>query len=287
MKRTQLNRNIVFATLVLCAVFMFTNYSWALNLGTNFTIYDKDGYNGVGVGYEDQETEPGTINNQTWDLEAIFWDRATSTLSILGGFDFKNGNGGFASGDIFIDVTGDAEYGSLNNSSWPGVNAIVSDTYGYDYVIDLNQYTDPSKDDGLINNNFNVYDIQSEEVKTRGVTYNINDESNPWIYYSGGSSLGSDHAFVYGTVGDNDIDNYSFFGGTHYYLSFDLSHSDLAILLNQMTASGSSFTVKFTAECGNDNLVAYDPVPEPPAMLLLGAGIVGFVGLTRKRFIKK
>ena len=43
--------------------------------GYNVTIYDKagqtDGSRGVGVGYEDQETEPNMLLNQSWDLEAF------------------------------------------------------------------------------------------------------------------------------------------------------------------------------------------------------------------------
>jgi hypothetical protein len=68
----------------------------AFGFGMNITIYDQRGVN-----YEDGETEPGMINNQSWDLEAFYLD--WTTLSIVGGFDFVGGVPGYKdyqSGDI-------------------------------------------------------------------------------------------------------------------------------------------------------------------------------------------
>src|SRR5437868_3230476 len=95
--------------------------------GTNITISDKN-YRGSDwySNREDQETEtnPDTVTSQQWDLEGMFLQ--SQNLTLVGGFDFKNGvtwsdSHNYKSGDIFIDVNGDAKYGTivgdpLNNS---------------------------------------------------------------------------------------------------------------------------------------------------------------------------
>ena len=59
---------------IILAFFLISGNAWGLPItGTNITIYDNRGYKGSGVGGEDQETEPGMINNQYWDLE-MFWE---------------------------------------------------------------------------------------------------------------------------------------------------------------------------------------------------------------------
>jgi len=48
-------------------------YDYGAHFGKNITISDEDNQ---GTGWyrdrEDQETEPGTARNQSWDLEAFF-----------------------------------------------------------------------------------------------------------------------------------------------------------------------------------------------------------------------
>src|SRR5882724_10482020 len=85
--------------------------------GTDITISDKN-YAGSGwySNREDQETEtnPETVTSQQWDMEGMFL--SGTSLTLVGGYDFKNGvtwsdGHNYKSGDIFIDINGDAQYG--------------------------------------------------------------------------------------------------------------------------------------------------------------------------------
>ena len=98
-------------TSCLAAAFILSlgiNQSQANPYGTNITIHDSnpDTGNGTGinVGYEDNETEPGMVQSQVWDLEGFFLNG--TTLTMIGGFDFLNGvvsgSSTYTSGDIFI-----------------------------------------------------------------------------------------------------------------------------------------------------------------------------------------
>ncbi len=71
-----------------------------------------------------------------------------TTLTLVGGFDFKNGtnHGGYTykGGDIFIDTgANSAKYGQLANGG-SGVGGIVANSFGYEYVIDIGAFTSTS-----------------------------------------------------------------------------------------------------------------------------------------------
>ena len=65
---------------------------------------------------EDNEVEPGAATGQKWDIEGFFFSDGTdgsvpdNDLALVGGFDFKDGQGGIPSGDIFIDTDMDNGY---------------------------------------------------------------------------------------------------------------------------------------------------------------------------------
>ena len=86
--------------------------AYTLDLGTQITIDDKNEASGLwyttpaAPNVDDQEVEPGMVRNQVWDLEGFFLKG--SELSLSGGYNFEDGEAGFMSGDIFIDVDGDA-----------------------------------------------------------------------------------------------------------------------------------------------------------------------------------
>jgi len=269
--------------LVVCALVLV--FAAIPVFASNITIADDNNRNpivGVGQGGEDNETEPGMVLSQDWDLEGFFLEK--DSLSMVGGFDFIHGFRGYDSGDIFISTSGNAPvYGDIDRDPNADTNGheTVSNTYGYDYVFDLN----------VTELNYKVYAINSA---TQLVTayYDENEGSSPWQFNLDDNiindvSVAAPYSFI--TSGEfgfvNDGSDYGFDGMTytnvfndvHYSLTgFDLSFLD----------HGTEFYSHFTMGCGNDNLMGRGTVvPEPATMLLLGSGLVG-LGFYRRRMKK-
>lgn len=242
----------------------------AFAFGVNITISDKN-YNTSGdtwyTNHEDQEVEPGMQTGQQWDLEAFFQNGTLVTM--VGGYNFVNGESGngtvWKSGDLFIDVDGDAVYGDIDGAQ--GNTTPVANNYGYDFVLDLN--------DNMTS--YNIYKI-TDTSTVYNAFYAQNQGSSPWRYADGGTLIGSG-TIIYQT-GLSDAAT-GFLGGNHNAVTVDLG-----FLTNLAWSKplASTFTLHYTMGCGNDNLMgSYAPVPEPSTILLIGAGLLGVVGMTRKR----
>jgi hypothetical protein len=231
--------------------------------GKNITIYD-----GEGVRYEDNEAEVGMIQNQSWDLEGAF--QKGSILTMIGGYNFKAGNSGFTSGDLFISTTGN--YGTPIGDF--GSNAMVNNSFGYEYVLDINWSTLA----------FDVYRLDSTDI-TKTAYYVQNQTgtatSNPWQYVSGGEKVGSGFGSGGGLVTDSELNGWGS-DNKHYAVSFDL-----IAVFDDANLHGGNFYSHFTMGCGNDNLIGQGaiPAPEPSTLLLLGAGLLG-LGFARRRSSK-
>lgn len=252
--------------------------STAVALPVNVTIADKapgDGFGGgpFGVGLEDNETEPGTVHSQDWDMEAYVLDATTMTLSIVGGYDMINGFQGFAPGDLFIKIGGgspDDDPTAPNSGNEP------NSTYGYSYVVDL---TSPA--------GYNVLSLSgSSLLQTVEYDYLL---SNPWRYLSGGtdyvntaiSYTPNASAGQLAAIGAAGLQ-----GGAHNILTVDLS-----FIVGQV-APGESVWLSYTMECGNDSLKGriapggFTQVPDSGASVLLiglGLGALSAFGLKRRR----
>jgi len=237
--------------------------AFALELGTNITIYDGSG---SGTGWygaqEDNEVEWRSVANQSWDLEGFFLDG--TMLSIVGGWDFVNGQSGatgiydrdgdtkYTSGDVFIDVD------EVNYST----------TYGYDYVFDVDW-------------NAGTYNLNSLGSGSTYLSTTYVDSSNPWKYDSGGTYVYSGR-FTTSQINQAEAVTLGFAETTadHNVVSFDL----LPILTN-IGVSKIDFTSHFTMECGNDNLMGQGTAhaPEPQTLLLMGIGLLGLAFVGRKK----
>jgi hypothetical protein len=238
----------------------------------NITVYDGDGYVGTGAGGENGEAEPGCINSQAWDMEAVIYE--AGQLTLIAGWDFPDGAPGYSlrSGDLFISLD---EAGPLRDG--PGAEG----SWGYDLVFDMDWPAIGGNTASGTMISYDLIDITGPGISLSTVSELITQpESNPFRYESGGTVIGSGSTLfqIYDTdeavnaaFADDLSGANALTGGVHYSLTFNWS-----------PPGGGEFWTHFTEECGNDNLMSKSPVPEPSTMVLLGIGMLGMA--LRQRF---
>ena len=265
LKTNSLIVKIFFSSILITACLTGIAFSNPITDANQITIYDGNcaGSNSWYSQSENNEVEPGMVTNQSWDLEGFFLEN--TSLYMVGGYDFKNGNGAFTSGDIFIDIDGDAEYGDIHGTQ--NGQTDVATTYGYDYVIDLD-FTSMS---------YVILGLDGDTV-LRTAFYSANQGSSPWQYVSNGNEIGTGQI----TYEANSSD------AADYYNDSDIHNMVMVDLSFLLGIDAETITYHFTMGCGNDNLMGQSDgipgtVPEPGTMVLFGFGILGFACATRKK----
>ncbi len=253
---------------------------------TNITINDYNAGNGfgggpTGVGLEDNETEPGTIHSQVWDMEAFVIANSTTfhggagatSLFLVGGYDINNGvtSGGYnyKSGDLFIKLGSPAGF-LPTNTSIGYANVSNGTYYAYDYAIDLSAIGM-----GIGLGSTTVYDLKASSLMTTVIYDQL--RSNPWKYLNGSPVDGS------ATTGIRYTEGYAnnapalaslglggLLGGLHNILEIDMAF---------LAGTTGPVYFHYTMECGNDMIKGsygggFDAPDASASIILIGLGLV-------------
>ncbi|MBL9171690.1 MAG: VPDSG-CTERM sorting domain-containing protein [Verrucomicrobiales bacterium] len=255
----------------------------APSFAKNITINDTQGPNSAGWGApgknqggEDQETEPGTIGNQSWDLEAFTLNG--SSLKIYSGYDLLNGNNPFGLGDIFVGRANTAKWKSTDyTGSDAAINGVNNNSqFKYDYVIHFNNRSGYSIGAGT----YDVYALAGlttellDESTVKGLSnpYKLNDRSIEGLTKVGSGSL-SVTLDQTSTITLEDGSQVT--GGAHFIGEINLATT--GIKLSQTDDN----LFHLTMGCGNDNLIGR--VPDGGATLaLLGFAVSGLSLVSRR-----
>jgi hypothetical protein len=214
--------------------------------GVHSTIEDS-------TGGTDVRLYPGW-GGQAYDAEALYATIQDGSLwiALITGHNWKYA--GYGAGDFAIDFGKNGSY-DLGINVIPGGFGVAGGVYSH-----------PTWALGLWNT-AGVYDPAHP------------DPAHP-TSLTGGTLLGSAQ-YKYTDPNSGGVAGYGAYQSDKHYI-YELS-VDVG-LLRQAGWDGSAFNIHWTENCANDSIMV-DPgksVPEPGSMVLLGAGMIGLIGVRRK-----
>jgi hypothetical protein len=282
-----------------CGVFLVAGGASATLF--DVTINDGEPTPGLYPSRENNEVEFGNVSGQEWDLEAMYFDDVSRVLTLVGGFNFKDGqkptgwNDALQSGDIFLKLSDHSPLFGVDLLEYGGENQMydtVSNFFGYNYVIAFDRSSEDNGEALTDSLSYSVYQL-GEEATLVNPWFDSNNRAAPYRYESGGTLLsGSGSEATFGTGLPDFVDpdfqlNHEVGSGAYaanqwYYLTLSLDAIPFAVNLDTW--------VHFTMGCGNDNLMGRISqggggahAPEPSTMLLLGFGLLGVARMRRER----
>lgn len=253
---------------------------------------------------EDQEVRNGALQDERYDLEAVFFARSLNRLTILGQYNFRDGvedkswGQTWTSGDMMVDVS------PFASPPQPPIGD-PWDLTSINYVIkfDWDNATAWSSNQSTVG--YSIYKrVAGDGGSWQDVFFPQFGDSNPWRYTPGGSqqALSSGTALILRNVGSvtsdmatSDNIPYAFLGTSERFaLVIGQGATGIGGIMDDYKASHNQvalqeFGAKFTMYCGNDEILAFvtntnQQVPDSGSTnLLLGIALLMFAGACRRK----